>query len=335
MNETAPKEPQNAKGAPSAKLDINADERLRYIGFDVGPKKIGSLYKSPAEEEKFVRHIHEKHDHHDVFRDTSNFREERIGGGERIALIAASLVVLLTFFMPFAPMISGYIETRTEVPVTPSADAEPTAPATETATEETDATGAAEEGGEADGVADLEAAEAEADDAAAESATRTSSAGAATGFQDVQGARTRTKIEKTPFRWSGLQLLTDLGSYSGALFSSGIFVILSAVVFGLYLLCCLLIPAFVLMKVFTLKGSPDDVALQLKAALKLGWLPLILLAVLIGLSLAGGDYGADTSAALKQLGDEYSIAALLGLLGPGFFVSLGGFIVAGAKSAEI
>ncbi|MBN4076399.1 hypothetical protein JYT16_01640, partial [Gemmatimonas aurantiaca] len=116
MSENASKESPTRKKM----LTINDDDRLRYFGFDVGPEKIGEFFKDKPEEAKLVAHVQEKREQNDVLRDTSNFREERISQTERYTIIGACAVVILSFFLPFTPLIGGYVETRTEVKLTTS-----------------------------------------------------------------------------------------------------------------------------------------------------------------------------------------------------------------------
>lgn len=333
---------QNDTQAKKKTLSINDDDRLRYIGFDVGPQKIGEFFKSKLEEEKLVEHVHEKRQQHDVFRDTSNFREERISENERWTIVGACAIVILSFFLPFTPMIGGHVETRTEINI--GAAEETAADVTAGEVGAAGATDVANDAAITEEAGTVPATEAGVEDAVEETAEEaeatapaqpTSSTGGVTGFQELEVASVKTRVDKTPYSWSSLQLITGIGSYSGALFSSGIAVILSAILLGVFMLLTLAIPGYIIAQVFTLRGDPDTVALKLKDTLRLGWIPLLLFVALIALSMVGGSYGFDTSGAMKQLGESYSIASLLGLLKTGFYVALAGFLLAGAKSVEI
>lgn len=319
------------KESPAGKktLSITSDDRLRYIGFDVGPSKIGEFFKSKLEEEKLVEHVRDKRQQHDVFRDTSNFREERVSENERWTIVGACAIVILSFFLPFTPMIGGYVETVTEV----AAVDDTAVPTDDIALGDAEALGdsaAAAIGGDGDvtGTETETGTEAQAEQSPPANASPS-------GFQQLAVASTKTKVEKLPYSWSSLELITNIGSYSGALFSSGIAVIVSAILMGLYMLMTLVIPGYIIAQALTLKGDPDTVALKLKDSLRLAWIPMLLFVGLIALSMVGGDYGFDTSGALKQLGESYSIGSLLGLLNVGFFVAFAGFLLAGAKSVEI
>ncbi len=309
MAESVEKEQQQGTKSPGvSKLDVSDDLRLRYIGFDVGPKKIPDLFRSPKEQEEYLTHVREKRQRNDILRDTSNFREERISGAEKYTLLGASLIVLISFFLPLTPWISGYFETRTEITVGGKEK-----PAAEAMT------------GDSSVVADDSAATAAASEPAPEK----------TGFQSLQVSRKRTRIDKTPFKLSGAQILARIGDVSSDVFSSGIALKLTGILFLVFILLIFGVPLYIMFSVLTIKGDPDTVALKLKKALRLGWYPVILWVVMLLLSFVGADYGFDTTSALKQIGESYSAATFLGLLGSGFYISLAGCILAGSKSVEI
>jgi len=315
MAESVDKERQQGTKSPAtSNLDVADDVRLRYIGFDVGPKKIRDLFRSEKEQQEYLTHVQEKRQRNDILRDTSNFREERISGAERYTLLGASLIVLISFFLPITPWISGYFETRTEITVGGPAQATGGAPAAgdSSVVEGDSATGAA--------------------NTAPESVTP---APEKTGFQELQVSRKRTKIDRVPFKLSGAQILARIGELSSAVFSSGIALKLTGVLFLVFILLIFAVPLYIIYSVLTIKGDPDTVALKLKKALKYGWYPVMLWVVILLLSFVGADYGFDTAGALNQIGESYGAGTFLGLLGSGFYISLAGCILAGSKSAEI
>lgn len=319
------------------KLDIADTERLRYIGFDVGPSEIGELFETRDEERKYVDHVIDKRDHNDVFRDTSNFREERISAIERYIVFGACLMVVLSLLLPFTPWISGYVQTETEVSITKVSQAAPAEapigaqPGADVSdvdeSEATDATDAADEAEDSESSGD------QVDDALPSAAAL--SRQGVVGFQDLEVARKKTKIVKTPYSWSGLGILAGLGSTAPKIFSSGIILIVSGILFLAYMLLSLAIPGYIGYSVMTIKGHPDEIALKLKSILKLAWIPVLVWVAILALSFIGADYGFDTTDALNQVGESYGISAFLGLLGVGFYLSLAGFVLAGSKSVEI
>ena len=345
--------------ADKRKLDISDPERLRYLGFDVGPSEIGELFKTKDEERKYVDHVIDKRDHNDVLRDTSNFREERISATERYIVFGASLMIMISLFLPFTPWVSGYVQTETEVTLTDvPAPADITAdittdgqPVADVSAGAADATGEADTtvtpdaaGASGDAVDAVDATEGDETVASPTDASQTNdaipSAAALTrqgvvGFQDLQVSRKKTKIVRTPYSWSGVQILASLGSTGSKIFSSGVILIVSGILFLVYMLLSLAIPGYIGYCVMTIKGHPDEVALKLKSILKLAWIPVLVWAAILFLSVIGADYGFDTTDALVQVGESYGISAFLGLLGVGFYLSLAGFVLAGSKSVEI
>lgn len=314
MAETVDKNQQQGAGnTTKSKLDVADDIRLRYIGFDVGSSKIGELFRNENEQQEYLTHVREKRERKDILRDTSNFREERISGVERYALIAASVAVLVSFFLPVTPWISGYFETRTEITVggsrPPSSDELLGGDSSATAADSAGAVAAASEAAPTEG--------------------------AKVGFQNLQVKKTRTKIEKTPFKLSGAQTVARIGDLASDVFSSGIALKLTGILFVVFVALVFAVPLFIIYSVLTIKGDSDTVALKLKKALRLGWYPVLLWLAMLFLSAVGADYGFDPNGALKQVGESYGLASFLSLLGSGFYISLAGCIFAGAKSVEI
>ena len=95
----------------------------------------------------------------------------------------------------------------------------------------------------------------------------------ASGFQEVQGSATRTRIDKTPYSWSGAGALMNLGSTASAVFSSGIVLMISGALFIVYVLLTFGLSGFIIYSVVTVKGNDDQIALKLKKAFRYCWAP--------------------------------------------------------------
>ncbi len=307
-----------AGSAPTSKLNVEDDIRLQYIGFDVGASKTGELYKNGGEQEKFLSRVREKRERNDILRDTSAFRVDRISGAEKYVLLAASVLVLLTFFLPATPWIAGYFETRTEVSVSGTPKPVDSGLLADSSALEGDSANA--------GMGTIE--DVPIEEAAPVTKDRS-------GFQELVVKRTRIVIERTPFSRSGLQVLTNFGSVSSDVLSSGIILKITGALFILLILSVFATPLFIIYSVLTIKGDPDAVALQLKKALKFGWYPTMIWLAMLVLSIFGAEYGFDSTTALHQLGATYGMSSFLGLTGSGLYISLAGCMFAGAKSIEI
>jgi hypothetical protein len=110
---------------------------------------------------------------------------------------------------------------------------------------------------------------------------------------------------------------------------------LTGVIMLVFALLCIGLPVLNLYTLFGLKGQTDDVALKLKKAMRLNWLPLILFTVVLMLSFVGADYGFETSESFTSLGDAYGVAVLLGSLSWGVFVALAASVLIAVKGIEI
>lgn len=94
-----------------------SDERFKYIGFGVYPGKIGDIFASDQERKTLVQKVR---DHfaksQGEVREGCTLLEERVTRGERIFMSVATVVLILSIFLPW---FSGYFETVTvkDVPV--------------------------------------------------------------------------------------------------------------------------------------------------------------------------------------------------------------------------
>ncbi|MCH9030757.1 MAG: hypothetical protein IIB00_00650 [candidate division Zixibacteria bacterium] len=155
------------------------------------------------------------------------------------------------------------------------------------------------------------------------------------GFQAVQGSATRIRIDKDYYSWSGAGALMNLGSTATAVFSSGIILMITGVLFIVYILLTFGLSGFIIYSVVTAKGDDDEIALKLKKVFRYCWAPFGIWLLMMALSMIGSDYGFDTAGGLKQLGDSYGVMTFLGLVSTGFYISLAAFTMAATKSVEI
>ncbi len=86
---------------PAAQRNISVDDRFRYIGFDVFPGKPGDLFKSDAEKAKLVDNIVSRRSRGERLREQCTLMIERVSGYERWVLVLASVVILLSLFLPW------------------------------------------------------------------------------------------------------------------------------------------------------------------------------------------------------------------------------------------
>ena len=310
---------------------ISEDERFRYIGFEAfsGPPK-GDLFKNEAEQEQYVKRIREKLERRELIREDSLLLEERVSGLERVILLLASLLVVGSLFLPW---FSAYNQVVEEITSSPTAGG---------AVQAADTVGVPAEGtsGVVDTAAEIAAA-AEAtppagEPAAAETAEPTVTGQGLSGSEEIITAQvTRKKIHREYARLTGLGFVLAAGSYGGAVFASGFGVILTALVLLVYILLCVAVPVYTIVKVFTLKGDKDQVALQLKKVLRVSWIPVIVAGLTLLTASIGGEYGGALAGAYDSLGNSFGLWAYLANLSWGLFVSVIGFIIVAAKGVEI
>ena len=155
------------------------------------------------------------------------------------------------------------------------------------------------------------------------------------GFQAVQGSSMRTRIDKVHYSWSGAGAIMNMGTTMSAVFSSGIILMITAILFIVYALLTFGLSGFIIYSVVTAKGSDDKIALKLKKVFRYCWAPFGIWLLMLALAMIGSEYGFDTAGGLKQLGDSYGVMTFLGLVSTGFYVSLAAFTMAATKSVEI
>lgn len=298
-----------------AQRRISEDQRYRYIGFEVYPGKPKDLFKSEAEKEQLVDAVVKRRTRGEILRDQCTLLIERVSGTERLFLAAASIVVLLSLFLPW---YSVYSERMIESTVA-------TAPAEPVAVAPTDTLGMA--GSPADTLPAGQAAGTDTVAAPVEQPIRRE--------EIVTGAQTRTKVERDYTTLSGLGSLIAVGSVGGALFSGGPILMLSAVLMLALTLLAVALPIFMLVTLFKTKNIDDQFALKLKKLLRLNWLPVVLFVLVLLLSFFGADYGSGVVGSYTSIGEAYGPGVFLGSLSYGILVALGASIIMAAKGIEI
>lgn len=154
------------------------------------------------------------------------------------------------------------------------------------------------------------------------------------GAEVITSARVQKKVQREYETLSGLGGLVAIGSVGGKMFSSGIVLILTAIIMLAYTLLCLWLPFRALMGLWKSKKTGDDLALHLKYLLRLNWVPVILLVVAFVFSFLGADYGF-SAGTYASLGSSYGPGVFLGTATWGLLISLAGFIVLATKGIEI
>lgn len=308
---------------------VGPDERFKYVGFEVQAGKIKDLFKSEAEQDEWKKKVVEKRQSRGSrLRDESTFDIPRVAGYEKIVLTITSLVLLVSLFLPW---FSGYheyevkAEVATPAPVAGLADS-----LSDSLSVMPDVTTPA----------DTAMMTAVADSAAVDSLGQAASQIVeddrdARGFASITGARERKEWKKEHQSISAIAAVASFGSFGGKVFSSGAVLVITVILLLVYLLLCIFSPVYTLIVLYGGGKDPDRLALKLKKALRLNWIPVIIWVVCLLISFLGASYSFDTSDMLKQIGSGYGIATFLGLLGYGFYISLACFIISAAKAVEI
>ena len=336
----------------AAHKQISEKERFSFIGFEVFPKEPKELFDSDAEKEKLLANVRARHDKHDHLRESCTLLEERVSFFDRIAVTAGAVMVFVALFLPWYSVYNEFVED------TPVAQVVEEAVVSSDNSEE-----AAIQDGLADPAAEAVAADLSAGDASeevnpaaeetqdAEALNSEGAAAAADENEPVYSPLTLTseeldgelitalvakkKIHREYVSLSGIGGIISFGTTGSYLFSSGISLILTVILFIVYTLLCLGLPAYTLYGLYGIKGSPDEQALVLKKLLRYNWLLLILFLTGFTFAFFGSEYGFDAAGAFTSLGDSYGIGAYLSVLSPGVYVALAGSIICAAKGAEI
>ncbi|MCP4703587.1 MAG: hypothetical protein GY865_03175 [candidate division Zixibacteria bacterium] len=334
---------KNGNGPKKDKKN-DLDERFRYVGFEVETGKIGEHFKSDAEKESWIKRVLAKREKDgSKLREETSFDKPRVAGYERIVLTITSVILIASLFLPW---FSGYKEYEVEAVV------EAPAPVEEVLTDSagialmTDSAGIELAVDSAVVSAEVVEPELESEVLATTEADMDENGEAAStseeteivapeldeqGFASISGQIKRKEYKKEYYSSSAL------GSFGmlGMVFSSGIVLKVTGALFIIYVLLCLGMAGMTLYTLYGVKGDDDTLALKLKDMMKYGWIPLGIWFGCFVLSVFGASYSFDTTDMLKQLGDSYGIGTYLGLLGYGFYISLGCFIMNAVKGVEI
>ncbi len=309
---------------------ITDSDRFRYIGFDVFPGKPKELFKSDAEKKKYEELNQAKRAKGELLREQCTLLEERISGLDRLVLTIASVVVILSLFLPW---YSVYNEKVVETKAQPAA--------TESA-QPADSAGAMMTPSDSAGLA-MNA------DTAAMTGSTTPNVPAANAGQPAQGTVVsksageevlssyvaKKKVERIYADKTGLGAVLSLGSLGSYLFSSGMSLAITSILFLINTLLCIILPITTLYGLYGAKGTPDVRALHLKKLLRFNWIPLLVFVLALVLSFFGGDYGFNAAEAYSSIGSSYGPGVFLGSISWGVLVSMSAFILTGAKGVEI
>lgn len=296
---------------------INERQRMNYIGFDVFPGEPKDLFASEAEREKLVEQVRQRHQKHDHLREDCTLLEARINNADRIALTLASIVIVLTLFLPWYSAYNEIVEEikPTQVVEKPAAIADTMA---DTTVQSAAATAVPNPPG------------------TTASVTEESPIAPAEHTEELITAfSAKKKIHKEYARLSGVGALISIGTLSSYVFSSGLSLMLTAIMFLVYTLLCIALPIYNLYGIYGLKGDHDAKALKIKKMLSYNWIPLAIFTAGLLLSFVSGPYGFDAATVFTSIGQSYSPMAYLGTLSWGVFISLACFILCAAKGVEI
>jgi len=296
---------------------ISEKQRMNYIGFDVFPGKPKDLFKSEAEKSKYVDAVLARREKGDFLRDDCKLFEDRVTFKERLILAVASVVVLAALFLPW---YSAYTEIIEEVEPTESEMIAEFALTADSAMLEMVAVLSETSTGELAG---------ESGDVPATGAID------AGGDEIITGHVVKQKAHREYASLTGFGSLLALGSVGSHVFSSGGILMLTGVIFLVYVLLCLGLPALTLYAVFGLKGTNDECALRLKSYLRYNWLPVVLFVLALFLSFFGSGYGAGTVGTFTSIGNSYGVGVFLGTLSWGVYVSMAALTLLAVKGIEI
>ena len=322
---------------------LTEDQRFKYVGFNVQPGKIKEFFKSGAEKDKYVNALKDKRSRGASLRDDCTLAGERITFGERLVLTAASLIIIGALFMPWYSAYTEIVEERDVAPVAVQEEILDTLAADEAAiadsgvvatTTETDPV--IDEAAEAVDEVDAAATElAEADTAENMDETDPSRIIDEDGTEIITGIVRQAKVHREYEQMTGFGGLLSIGSVGSMLFSSGIVLILTTIIFLLYTVAAVGLPVYTLYTTWGLKAGGDEAALKLKECLKWSWWPVVGFVLAMSLSFVGASYGFDTQGMFTSIGQEYSIGVFMDSLSWGVYVPIAGFVLLAAKGMEI
>lgn len=302
---------------------ITADQRFKYIGFEVFPGKPKDLFRSDKEKDQLVGEVLARREKGETIRDQCTLMEERVSFMDRMVLTVASVMIVAALFVPWYSAYNEIVEEE-PVPVVQEEAAAVTDSAM-LAVGDSAALATASQPEQA-------AVQGQTDQAAgpAKDIVRTGAS-----EEVIHGYVARKKIHKEYERVSGIGSLIGLGDIGSYVFSSGGVVVITAIIFILYTLMCIGGPIYTLYGLYGAKGDSDQKALRLKKMLRINWLPLALFLLAMIISFFGADYGFDSGSVFTSLGKAYGPGTFLGVLSWGVIISLGAFILTAVKGIEI
>jgi len=302
---------------------VTADQRMKFIGFEVFPGKTKDLFKTEAEKEKYVDGVLARRTEGKIIRDDCKLLEERVSAKERIVLTIASVVVVLALFLPWYSAYTEIIEESSPTQSELTADTTLMPDSVLLSSTEGDTT------------AMLAPVETEvAGDEQADS-LETPSLSSEPVEEIITHHRVKQKVNREYQKLSGIGSFIALGTVGSHIFSSGAIVILTAIIFLLNSLLCLALPALTLYCLYGLRGDEVKITFKLKKYLRLNWLPVILFTIAFVMSFFGADYGPGTVGAFTSIGNSYGPGVFLGTLSWGVFVSMAALILVAVKGIEI
>ena len=334
-NDTATKK---AEKNTEAKQVISEDERFHYIGFEVFPGKPKDLFESEEEKKKWVESVIERRKKGAaLIREECTLCEERVTLIDKIVLSIACVVIFASLFMPWFAVYNEIEETAT-ISETPADSAMVAATTADSLNDslaaimdsavDTAAAVAQQE------TAPVDTAAMAATEAGGEKASVTSEKRGVTE-EIIHGYVAKKKFYKEYDRVSAIGAIISIGSLGSYVFSSGFALLLTVIVFMIYIILCIALPIYTLFGLYGGKGDPDEQVLKLKKILRYNWIPLILFVIALVLSFFGGDYSFDAASMYTSLGDGYNVGVFLDSLSWGVIVSLAAFILVAAKGSEI
>lgn len=330
---------------------INDRQRFSYIGFEVFPNEPKELFKNDEEKESLIGALRKKRATGQVIRDDCKLLEERVSASDRIVLTIVSVIILGALFLPWYSLHNEIIEeskvSLSGEPIAAVADSSLPAMTDDSATlmaldQSADSTGMVATGDSLTMAAMSATSDEQTMGEKHEKVATTSERDRVRSHKgDVPGEELLTsyvpkkKITREYERMSGLGSMISVASIAPRIFSSGMILIVTAIVFLIYLLMCIGLPAYTLYGLYGTKGDADTKALKLKEILRTNWWPVLLFLFAAMISFVGANYGFDSVALFTSLGRSYSVGVFLGSLSWGIFISMAAFILLAVKGIEI
>ncbi|MEE9553702.1 MAG: hypothetical protein V3W18_05340 [candidate division Zixibacteria bacterium] len=83
------------------KRQPDADDKFRYLGFDINPGKIGEFWQSDDERKKYLKHIQAADSQLSVLdRESSLVNVNLMSSADRIVSFIGNIILILAFFLP-------------------------------------------------------------------------------------------------------------------------------------------------------------------------------------------------------------------------------------------